>query len=79
MLWSLFKKETKSDVIQEDRNHIQIKELETRILTRKEKLGFRDKNRIDLSFAPLTLRASHPLSKGLHTPISRTQELWNFN
>jgi len=22
MLWSLFKKETKSDVIQEDRNHI---------------------------------------------------------
>ena len=50
-------------VIREDRNHLQIKELKTRVLIRKEKLEFRDKHRIDLGFTHLTPRASHPKIK----------------
>jgi len=56
-----------------DHSHFQTKKLGIRVSKKGDK-------RINLGFAPLAPRASHPLHHGLHIPISRlkTHEILNW-
>ena len=62
------------DVIREEHNHPNQREI--RVSGRRNKNGIKVKKMINLSFAPLTTQASHPISR---TQASRNLNWKDFN